>query len=95
MTDISEKKEEPEGQNRDKTSGFDKLKENWPSPFVSRSKIAEFTQGMFQPDSLNTLDAKGNGIIPRYARGAKIFYEVDSVISWLGTKCRNKKKGTV
>jgi hypothetical protein len=48
MTDISEKKEETRGRNGDKTAGFDKLKENWPSPFVSREHIGEFTGGLLK-----------------------------------------------
>jgi hypothetical protein len=67
---------------------LDKLKEKWPSPFVSRDRIYEFTDGMFKRNSLNTMDARGDGITPRYARGAKIFYEVDSVILWLKTKTK-------
>jgi hypothetical protein len=92
MTDISKKNVRRSPQKCPQTtSDFEKLKDNWPSPFVARSRIAEFTQGMFRPDSINTMDARGDGITPRYSRGAKIFYEVDSVISWLETRIKNKK----
>ena len=70
---------------------LDKLKEKWPSPFVSRDRISEFTEGMFKRSSMNTLDARGNGISPRYRRGTKVFYDVDDVIRWLKTKVKHIK----
>lgn len=69
---------------------LDRLKENWPSPFVSRDRIEEFTNGLFKQSSMNTLDARGDGISPRYRIGNKVFYEVEEVINWLKTKTRNR-----
>lgn len=69
---------------------LDKLKEKWPSPFVSRDRIEEFTEGMFKQRSMNTFDARGDGITPRYRRGAKVFYEVEDVINWLKTKIKHR-----
>ena len=73
-------------------SELDKLKEKWPSPFVSRDRIWEFTEGMFKQRSMNTLDARGDGVTPRYRRGAKVFYEVDDVIKWLKTRVKQRNK---
>jgi len=67
---------------------LDKLKEKWPSPFVSRDRISEFTEGMFKRSSMNTLDARGNGISPRYRIGNRVFYKTSDVISWLKTKAK-------
>ncbi|MDR2157898.1 MAG: hypothetical protein LBO02_01110 [Holosporaceae bacterium] len=85
MTEILDAKCRNYTQN---THNWDRLKEKWPSPFVSRDRVSEFTNGMFKQRSLNTMDARGDGITPRYARGAKIFYEVDSVVLWLETKTK-------
>jgi hypothetical protein len=88
MTDKSKKKEETRGQDGDKTAGFDKLKENWPSPFVSRDRISEFTGGLLKQTSMNTMDARGTGIQKRYRIGNRVFYEVNSVIDWLKAKAK-------
>jgi hypothetical protein len=85
MTEISTKNAPDRGQNGD---SFDRLKDNWPSPFVSRDRIAEFTEGLFKQSSMNTLDARGTGIPKRYRLGNKVFYETDSVIDWLKTRAK-------
>jgi hypothetical protein len=48
---------------------------------------------MFKPRSLNSMDARGDGITPRYCRGSKIFYEADDVVAWLKTKTKAKNGG--
>ncbi|MDR0581016.1 MAG: hypothetical protein LBG04_02800 [Holosporaceae bacterium] len=91
MTDKAEKNNQKVGQKRGNFDNFDKLKEKWPSPFVSRDRIHEFTEGLFKRSSMNVLDARGEGITPRYARGNKIFYETSSVISWLEKRTKKIK----
>ncbi|MDR2067499.1 MAG: hypothetical protein LBP41_00735 [Holosporaceae bacterium] len=88
MTDIPEKNNQTRGQNG---GGLDKLKDKWPSPFVSRDRISEFTDGILKQSSMNTMDARGDGICPRYRIGNRVFYEVDNVIKWL--KARTKTGG--
>ncbi|MDR3186997.1 MAG: hypothetical protein LBT63_01010 [Holosporaceae bacterium] len=85
MTDISEKNSRNWGQNGD---NFDKLKEKWPSPFVSRDRIGEFTDGLLKQSSMNTLDARGTGIQRRYRIGNRVFYETDSVIDWMRARAK-------
>lgn len=65
---------------------LDKLAEDWPSPFVARCKISEFTHGLYKQSSMNTFDARGDGISHRYKIGSKIFYRVDDVTNWLKKK---------
>jgi hypothetical protein len=89
MTDISEKNNQSWGQNGD---GLDKLKDKWPSPFVSRDRIGEFTDGILKQSSMNTMDARGDGICPRYRIGNRVFYETERVIDWL--KARAKTGGS-
>jgi hypothetical protein len=76
------------GMNEDKFNNLEKLKGKWPSPFVSRDRIEEFTEGFFKQSSMNTMDARGDGINTRYRIRNRVFYEVDEVIKWLKTKVR-------
>ncbi|MDR0677059.1 MAG: hypothetical protein LBF57_00015 [Holosporaceae bacterium] len=85
MTDILEKNNQSRGQDGD---SLDKLKEKWPSPFVSRDRIGEFTEGLFKQSSMNTLDARGTGIQKRYRIGNRVFYETDSVVDWLKARAK-------
>lgn len=75
-----------------------KLKENqpdleslgneWPSPFVARSEIENFTKGLYKPRSMNTFDAKGLGISRKLRLGTKIIYLKEDVIEWLKRKIK-------
>ena len=67
---------------------LEKLKEKWPSPFVSRDRISEFTEGLFKQSSMNTIDARGDGITPRYRIGNRVFYRTSDVIEWLKIKAK-------
>lgn len=67
---------------------FEKLKDDWPSPFVARDKIEEFTKGMYKSSSLNTFDSRGDGIKSRFKMGAKIVYRVRDVINWMARRGR-------
>ncbi|MDR2781232.1 MAG: hypothetical protein LBB21_02110 [Holosporaceae bacterium] len=90
MAEIPEKKDNKMGQKRDSSINLDELAEKWPSPFVSRNRFEEFSGGLFKARSMNTFDARGDGINTRYRRGSKIFYEVPDAIAWL--KSRTKKE---
>ncbi|MDR2794471.1 MAG: hypothetical protein LBB12_01695 [Holosporaceae bacterium] len=85
MTEISEKKDDKVGQNG---GSLDKLKEKWPSPFVSRDRIGEFTDGILKQSSMNTMDARGDGISPRYRIGNRVFYETEKVVDWLKARAK-------
>jgi hypothetical protein len=71
-----------------KRSALNKLKEKWPSPFVSRDRIEEFTEGLFKQTSMSTLDARGDGISPRYRIGNRVFYRTSDAIDWLKAKVK-------
>ncbi|GHU18132.1 hypothetical protein FACS189472_06010 [Alphaproteobacteria bacterium] len=88
MTDKSAKTPKNGDKIVDRTKALDELKEKWPSPFVSRDRIEEFTQGLFKQTSMSTLDARGDGIKRRYRIGNRVFYETDAVVEWLKTKVR-------
>lgn len=67
---------------------FDKLADDWPSPFVARSEIENFTKGLYKPRSMNTFDGAGKGIRRRIVFRNKVAYLKEDVIEWLKSKVR-------
>lgn len=65
-----------------KMSIFEEFAEKWPSLFVARGEIEEFTEGMYKASTLNTFDAKGDGVSPRYRMGRRVFYRVSDLVAW-------------
>lgn len=75
------------------------LATRWPSPFVAREKVSEFTGGIITPKSLANLDALQLGPKGRITCGRKVAYPVAELITWLesrtkiaahgGGKCQN------
>ena len=70
---------------------LDKLAEDWPSPFVARSEMENFTKGLYKPRSMNTFDARGDGIKQRIVLGNKIVYLKNDVINWLRGRKKDEK----
>jgi len=61
-----------------------KLKERWPSPYVTREKVGEFSGGILNPRTMANLDSRGEGPKGRIKiYGKKIAYPVDELIAWL------------
>ena len=66
-----------------------KLKEKWPSSFVSRDKVGEFSGGILHPRTLANLDALGKGPKGRIrVNNKKIAYPVDQLIEWMQSRCQ-------
>ncbi|MBR1734751.1 MAG: hypothetical protein IJ730_04810 [Alphaproteobacteria bacterium] len=68
---------------------LEQLSDNWPSPFVSRNLIDQFTNGKYKPRTMNTYDGAGKGIKRRIRLKGKIAYLKEDVINWI--KERRKK----
>ncbi|MCR4555193.1 MAG: hypothetical protein K5766_00060 [Alphaproteobacteria bacterium] len=68
---------------------LENLGNEWPSPFVARSEIGNFTKGLYKPRSMNTFDGRGTGISRRLRLGTKIFYLKEDVIEWLKKKIKS------
>jgi len=60
-----------------------KFKEKWPSPFVARTAIRDFSGGLLNEKTLANMDSAGTGPTGRFRVGRKIVYPVDSLISWM------------
>ncbi len=62
---------------------FSILAEHWPSAWVSRTKIQEFTGGTISEKYLANLDSQGKGPAGRVRIGRKIAYPTAEVVRWL------------
>ena len=59
------------------------LVEAWPSPYVCRNKIAEFSGGMVSAGSMAVFDSQGKGIESRFIVNRKTAYYTKDVVAWL------------
>ena len=65
-------------------SKFASLADKWPSTFVAREKVAEFSGGMLNPRTLANRDSKGQGPEGKILLGKrKVAYSVDALIKYL------------
>ena len=62
---------------------FSLLAERWPSPFVARERLSEFSGGMLNPKTEANRDSRGDGIRGRFKVGRKVAYPVTEVIKAL------------
>ena len=69
---------------------LDKLAEEWPSPFVARSKIEEFTKGAYKKSSMSVYDSAGCGVKRRFVIRKTVFYLKSELVDWLKSKIKNK-----
>jgi hypothetical protein len=69
-----------------KNISFSTLAERWPSAWVSRTKIQEFSGGLINEKYLANLDSQGRGPAGRIRVGRKIAYPVVEVIHWLESR---------
>ncbi len=67
---------------------FSSLAEKWPSSFVSRDKVSDFSGGIILPQTIKNLDCKGTGPAGRLRIGRKIAYPVSSLIEWLENRAQ-------
>ena len=69
-------------------SSFESLAAKWPSSFVSRDRVHEFTGGIISQRYLANLDSRGLGPENRVRVGRKVAYPVDDLIAWLESRVR-------
>ena len=69
------------------------LAARWPSPFIAREKVGEFTGGIIAPKTLANLDSTGEGPKGRITVGRKVAYPVAELIIWLESRSKFAKKG--
>ena len=71
------------------------LAARWPSPFVAREKVGEFTGGIISPKTLANLDSSGGGPKGRITVGRKVAYPVAELIVWLESRAKVSSVGEV
>jgi hypothetical protein len=57
--------------------------EKWPTSFVSRAQIPNFTGGAIAVGTIANLDSQGNGPAGAFRIGRHVCYPVDSLVEWL------------
>ena len=62
---------------------FKRLAEKWPSTFVARDRISDFTGGLISPGRVANLDSQGEGPPNRFRVGRKVCYPVYDLTEWL------------
>ena len=61
----------------------------WPSAFVSRDQVEQFTGGMIKPRYLANLDSAGKGPQGGVRCGRKVAYPVKKFVMWLESRSEN------
>ena len=59
------------------------FKNVWPSPYVARKSVSEFSGGALSPRTLANCDSKGRGPKDRIMIGRQICYPIDSLLDWM------------
>ena len=66
------------------------LAANWPSSFVARCSIGEFTGGGLSPKRMANLDSSGQGPEGAIRCGRKVLYPVENLVAWMERRCQPK-----
>lgn len=69
---------------------FEHLADKWPSAWVERSLLWEFSGGLIHPHSMRNYDSRGCGIENKTKIGRKVAYPVADVINWLNRRCEHE-----
>jgi hypothetical protein len=72
--------------NPTKQADLKELAIRWPSAFVSRQEVRNFSGGIINEKTLANLDSLGMGPAGRIRIGRKITYSVSSLIEWLESR---------
>lgn len=64
------------------------LAEKWPSPYVARKRMPEFTGGGVSVKYMANRDYEGTGPEGRFVLNGNIMYPVKTLIPWLAQNVR-------
>lgn len=68
---------------------FDNLADKWPSAWVERNQLWDFSGGLIHPHTIRNYDSRGCGIENKTKIGRKVAYPVTDVINWLNRRYEN------
>lgn len=71
------------------------LAARWPSPFVAREKVGDFSGGIITPKTMANMDSNGEGPKGRITCGRKVAYPVAELIAWLESRSKLAACGEV
>jgi hypothetical protein len=69
-----------------KHADLSNLRKSWPSPFVARQEIKNFSGGIMSEKYVANLDCRGLGPPGRIRCGRKVAYPVDKLVEWLESR---------
>ncbi len=70
------------------SNNFDNLADKWPSAWVERNLLWEFSGGLIHPHSMRNYDSRGCGIANKTKIGRKVAYPVVDVINFLNNRVK-------
>lgn len=73
----------------DLSKHFQELSRKWPSTFVARERIYDFTGGLITPGRIANLDSQGEGPANRFRVGRKVVYPVADLVEWLTQRAQS------
>lgn len=68
------------------TGLFRDMAEKWPSTWVARTEVENFTGGLLSEKYLGNLDSAGKGPAGRVRCGRKVVYPVAELVAWLESR---------
>lgn len=71
---------------------IESLAARWPSAWVARTDVRDFSGGLISEKYIANLDSSGDGPEGRFRVGRKICYPVSSLCSWLQARSEIVKK---
>jgi len=72
-------------ENQQTKPNLSSMAEKWPSAYVARERVGDFSGGILHPRTLANLDSLGAGPA-RIQVGRKIAYKVDDLINWMADR---------
>ena len=74
---------------------WDRWAREWVAPYVPRSEIARFTEGLLSPGTMANLDCDGKGPEGAFYIGRKLVYPIENLIRWIRARSSDAKPPTV
>ncbi len=73
------------------TLNFEGMKKRWPSDYVARERVGDFTGGLIHPRTMANHDSRREGPGKKIRLGKKIAYPVDELVKWLNDRLETSK----
>ena len=64
-------------------TNFEELAQKWPSAWVSRVEVKNFSGGTLNPKTMANLDSTGQGVEGRFRIGRQVVYPVNNLVDWM------------